>query len=240
MPTLTKKNIRDSGSTAPTSGDTDLPLPVQQSVSYADHRRLNQKFELGTAIRDVWATFRKRIGTGTAPSNGTDHADNHEDANPSLHISEGVDLKHPEVDQVVVDRTWTAEAKDSSTGSEYEMSPDKSGATPPVPGSAVPEQESAVVTHGHWSLPWIIIRYRFWPAVLNFFYPTSYINEDGERHYKQVRYTSTSSKCFSMCLYNCIGRLVPQQESSTMGVTLAGRQLGPWLWVCPKALPARR
>ncbi len=96
-----------------------------------------------------------------------------------------VDLEQTDqVDEVVVDRTWTEDIKSSVSHSEHGAIPEKSG------GSNQKEANSdheSVVYGGIWntSTPLGILRWRAWPFVMEIF-SSRFIDEKSEVHYAQV------------------------------------------------------
>lgn len=165
-------------------------------------------------FRERWTSFVKRMGSGTAPSTSSiidvsrtstqtrvwedrssfafrPQASN---GDSSIHLHRIV--KQPEdeceesqeVDEVVVDRTWSENMKSSTAPSDHGgagVSPEKSGGLSNQLGSADRDSTSGQA-QGVWahSMFLIILRYRMWPAVTEFFFPR-FLDERSEAHYRK-------------------------------------------------------
>jgi hypothetical protein len=101
------------------------------------------------------------------------------------------------VDEVVVDRSWSDDIKSSVSVSEQNMSPDRPGGQP-VAGPSPDRDSVALHSSGFWGLctPLIVLRWRLFPAIVNFFSP-KFPNPKSELHYvkenwfmRKVRHTS--------------------------------------------------
>ena len=107
------------------------------------------------------------MGTGTAPSTSSVHDDT---TTASVHGKEPV-LGQPEdeVDEVVVDREWAEDARRTTTKSESAHLLNDSRQL----GGTNTDRESFAVVEGFWarSTILIILRWRLWPAILDFFWP---------------------------------------------------------------------
>jgi osomolarity two-component system, sensor histidine kinase SLN1 len=91
-----------------------------------------------------------------------------------------------EVDEIVVDRTWSEDLKSSTVPSDHGGSPEKSGAASHQLGGSTDRESVAVQAQGIWatSMILIIIRYRIWPTIVEFFYP-SFMDTKSEDHYRR-------------------------------------------------------
>ncbi|KAF8997922.1 hypothetical protein BDQ17DRAFT_1362850 [Cyathus striatus] len=173
---------------APTSATSTaaadlLPAPVTQGTGSNSVGGKNKRRVRVGVLRVTWARFKKRVGTGTAPSSSSPLDSHPESAFAVRRQGEGEEEGDSDpVDEVVVDRVWSEEVRTSTTHSELGGSPEKSGSHPV---GATSDHES-VLPEGIWgsSTPLIIIRYRIWPAILGFF-STRFIDEASERHYAQ-------------------------------------------------------
>ncbi|GBE86745.1 hypothetical protein SCP_0906260 [Sparassis crispa] len=176
------------------SHPTDLPPPVLQGPPSPGRRgRSKKKARIDHGIKAHWDRFRRRLGTGTAPSTST-----------ALELDESGDgssyppfrpdpLAEPEaededevVDEVVVDREWSDEIKSSSvTHSEHGGIPDKSGGSNLL-GTCTDRESFAVHPTGFWALcsPLVLLRWRAWPILMSFFC-TRFLDEKSEMHYKK-------------------------------------------------------
>ncbi|KAF8270639.1 hypothetical protein EI94DRAFT_1770739 [Lactarius quietus] len=118
-----------------------------------------------------WGRFRHRLGAGASlftPSLVEDSA--------ATNNSPGED--NAEVDEVVVDRNWSEDTMSSVSLSEKSISPGKVGS------HSADHDSVAVHTGGFWGLctPLIVLRWRLFPAIINFFSP-KFPNEKSELHY---------------------------------------------------------
>jgi osomolarity two-component system sensor histidine kinase SLN1 len=114
-----------------------------------------------------WTEFKKRLGTGTAPSTSSVHEDS---TTGSIHGKDPVPGQpEDEVDEVVVDREWTEDARKTTTKSESAHPFNDSR----HPAGTNTDHESFAVVEGFWarSTILIILRWRLWPAILGFFWP---------------------------------------------------------------------
>ncbi|KDR80820.1 hypothetical protein GALMADRAFT_241276 [Galerina marginata CBS 339.88] len=183
----TDKDIRDSTNLPPmatpttsTAIDHSLPPPVLQSSAASQSRRRKKSARInGLSVH--WARFKKRLGTGTAPSSSSQIGESAAEHSYTrrMEMSETSDY----VDEVVVDRTWTDEIKSSISHSEHGGSPEKSG------GSHPPERASdhdSIIDDGFWNLstPLTILRYRTWPFIMEIF-SSRFLDEKAEEHYAQ-------------------------------------------------------
>ena len=151
-----------------TTDDRWLPPPViakQYGIDCPGRRQA--KFD-HSKLRVYWDNFRRRLRNGTAPSTS------------SVLDSSTVDGSHrmyeppsgqpdDEVDEVVVDRAWADERNNPSTETESLTPIDRYGENPT--GGTNTDLESLAVVEGFWarSALLIILRWRFWPAILGFF-----------------------------------------------------------------------
>ncbi|KDQ26517.1 putative Tco5 histidine kinase [Pleurotus ostreatus PC15] len=169
--------------TTPSDGPTLPPPAISNGNGSASRKRKSAR--VGVSFSVHWEKFRRRIGTGTAPS--TSSILNESAADSSIlqpthcyrYEDEDVD-----VDDVVVDRIWSEELKSSVSHSENGVSPEKSGDSHPQ--TAVSDHESIVPHGGFWasSTALIILRWRVWPAVKDFF-DSKFTDEKSEQHYVQ-------------------------------------------------------
>ncbi|KAK7685740.1 hypothetical protein QCA50_011086 [Cerrena zonata] len=162
---------------------TELPTPVSASSSKG---RPKKNTRIREGLRIYWARFRRRLGSGTAPSTSSAMDDSAgESSGPSSRTAPVAvipDDADDSVDAVVVDREWSDEIKSSSvTHSEHGGSPDKSGGSHPVGGTNT-DRDSFVQHDGFW--PWIYLRWRLYPSVYRFF-NTRFMDDDSERHYRR-------------------------------------------------------
>lgn len=167
--------------------DPLLPAPilyrVRTTTSVNSRQRKQKKnARISGGLRVHWASFKKRIGTVTAPS--TSSVMGESSAAGSYHRKQPAedDDDNDEVDEVVVDRTWTEEIKSSVAHSEAGASPEKSDGLR-QPGTSV-DHESIEHHSGFWGLwtPLLVLRWRIYPFIVDFF-TSSYFDPNAEQHY---------------------------------------------------------
>jgi osomolarity two-component system sensor histidine kinase SLN1 len=231
MPALARKgdceNGHDSGMppTTSTALDGGLPAPVLQNSTTASSTHSKKKSVRLTWLPACWASFTRRIGSGTAPSTSSLIGDT-VDSNHT-HRAETGQEKREVVDEIVVDRGWSDEMKSSIYHSEHGASPEKSGSNPQV-GSIY---ENLYVHDGFWSLwfPLVILRWRVWPKVEKFFC-SRFSDEKAEQHYTQVDSTFTPSLIYHPSQFPK-GTLVFAQIARPLVFGLAHCQLGSCMWL---------
>lgn len=188
-----KSSDKGSATTDPVSSTTlqgGLPTPVVQgSVSSGSRKGKRKKSaRVNGGLRVHWAQFKRRIGTGTAPSTSSalepdESGDSY--SNGYMRREARGEEEDDGVDEVVVDREWSDEIKSSSvTHSEHGGSPDKSSN---VPGGTNTDRESlAINATGFWAscTPLIFLRWRLWPFVYQFFV-NHFVDEKSEMHYNK-------------------------------------------------------
>lgn len=176
--------FRESKTTSPTAANTVanlelLPVPVVSRPPRSDtaSRKRNKSVTVDRGLRVHWAAFKKKIGTGTAPSTSSVVDESIGDSLPyPRRMHESLD---GDVDEVIVDRAWADEIKQSS------ITPSQSGESPDRMGGTNTDHESvAVHVEGFWStsVPLVILRWRVWPAILGFF-RLRFMDEKSESHY---------------------------------------------------------
>ncbi|KAF8892172.1 hypothetical protein BD779DRAFT_1784373 [Infundibulicybe gibba] len=181
----------NSGMPTPTTStvvDAILPAPVlqsQASQSISARRPKRKSARIGLTVH--WARFKKRIGTGTAPSSSSLVGDS---AGDSAHAPQlnGTGKRQDDdqdiVDEVVVDRMWSGEIKSSISHSDHGASPEKSGGSHQnAPGTS---DHESLTPEGCWTIwaPLVILRWRIWPIILEIFSPR-FLDEKSEQHYRQ-------------------------------------------------------
>lgn len=171
-----------------TTMDDNLPFPAVQKPGnvVALARRKRKSVRIGLSVH--WARFKRRIGTGTAPSSSSLINDSGDE---SVYIGRSDRGGRPPddgdtVDEVVVDRAWSEDLKSSVYHSEHGGTPERTGSH--QVGQTPSDRES--MTHeGFWSLwnPLVILRWRIWPSILGIFC-SRFLDEKSEQHYAQVSY----------------------------------------------------
>jgi hypothetical protein len=188
---LGKQNVTSHMSKAgkPKPTENLLPVPVQQgAVSESCKRKQKKNARIGGGLKVYWANFRKRIGTGTAPSTTSMVGDGSATGSSNTRPTTTTDDEKEEVDEIVVDRTWSEEIKSSVAHSEAGVaaSPEKSnGHYQPAETSV--DHESLQHYEGFWALssPLVFIRWRCWPLVREFFTSRFFDQKSEERYQKE-------------------------------------------------------
>jgi osomolarity two-component system sensor histidine kinase SLN1 len=189
-----------------------MPLPVSTSRA-SSRKKKNARIESPLEpprqkLRVHWSRFVKRMGTATAPSSssviGGEESTNGDGSfyygRARRHVSNPMqdDDEKREVDEVgewhacschvcrglmmvaVVDREWSHDVKTSIV--DASEAPDHTSHHPGTTG----DHESVAVDSAFWGCctPLIVLRYRCWPAVVDFFH-TQFHDLSSEGHYKK-------------------------------------------------------
>ena len=167
--------------------DDLLPPPVLQTNTTINHnpcRRIRRKSTRFDGLSVHWAKFKRRIGTGTAPSSSSQVGDCTMDTSYIQRME--LAQENDNVDEVVVDRVWNEEIKSIESHSDLGASPEKSGESHQF--NAGGSDHESLVYEGFWSMwpPLAIIRWRTWPFIMEIF-SSRFIDEKSEQHYAQVR-----------------------------------------------------
>ncbi|KAF9466167.1 hypothetical protein BDZ94DRAFT_1252261 [Collybia nuda] len=208
MPTL-HRNITEKGHagssnvTPATSTAVDsLPIPVlQNSGSHSVASRRKRKSARISGLSVHWAKFKRRVGTGTAPSSSSLIGESAAESSYTRRIEGNAGLgDNEEVNEVVVDRIWSEEIKSSVTHSDHGGSPEKSGGSHPVQPSN--SDHESLSNEGFWSLvtPLIFLRWRLWPAIVEIF-SSKFVDEKDEHHYAQENWFLKKSLAFVAALW---------------------------------------
>ncbi|KAJ8516509.1 hypothetical protein ONZ45_g6212 [Pleurotus djamor] len=157
-----------STKTLPQDDQQELPPPVSHNMDGGGAGKRKKVARIGYNLAMYWASLKRRMGTGTAPSTSSLLEESAGDSvSRTIYIPEGED---DFVDEIVVDRVWSEEINKSSvTQSENGGTPDKSGGdSHPHTGSS--DHESIAHT-GFWGSLTVlsILRWRLWPNLLHFF-----------------------------------------------------------------------
>ncbi|RDB15349.1 Autoinducer 2 sensor kinase/phosphatase LuxQ [Hypsizygus marmoreus] len=187
MPSL-RTEVDSSNTGMPTSStviDDSLPLPVltgPANISYSSRRKRKSVRISGLAVH--WARFKRRVGTGTAPSSSSLIGESAAESSYTKRMEGAAQGDDDEVNEVVVDRVWSEDIKSSVTHSEHGGSPEKSGASHHI-GPSNSDHDS-LVPEGFWN-SWsilVFIRWRLWPAIVEIF-SSRFADEKSEQHYAQ-------------------------------------------------------
>ncbi|KAG5653606.1 hypothetical protein H0H81_011978 [Sphagnurus paluster] len=173
--------------TTSTAVEDALPLPVLAHTKtrlFSSQRKKKTVRVGGFAVH--WAKFKRRVGTGTAPSSSSLIGESTGGSTNNTRRTEVVLGDDDEtVDEVVVDRVWSddMDIKTSITHSEHGGSPEKSGGSHPV-GPSTSEHE--ILQEGFWNTfsPIVFIRWRLWPAISEIF-NSNFADPKSEAHYAQ-------------------------------------------------------
>jgi osomolarity two-component system sensor histidine kinase SLN1 len=158
-----------------------LPLPAATVGNTAQTQRKTIHVNGAHRVRVYWGRFRRRLDAGppsSTPSLVEDFAtaNNVDFRTDSNNSSTGEN--NAEVDEVVVDRSWSEDTKSSVSLSEQSISLGKLGNT------SADHDSVTVHTSGVWALctPLAVLRWRLFPAIVNFFAP-KFPSEKSELHY---------------------------------------------------------
>lgn len=177
-----------------------LPIPVTAKLnpSAASPKRRDPPW-FTRSLRVHWVEFKKRLGTGTAPSTSSFHDDS---TTGSVHGKEPA-LGQPgdEVDEVVIDREWTEDARKTTTKSESAHPFNDSR----QPGGTNTDRESFAVVEGFWAryTVLIILRWRLWPAILSFFWPRFMDAKSEDQYSKESWFYRKRLAVFSALFFIC-------------------------------------
>lgn len=191
MPTL--RTLAEKGRTSSNAGmptpatstaaDDSLPVPVlAHNTSFSFRRKQKSTRFGGLAVH--WAKFKRRVGTGTAPSSSSIVGDSAAESSYTRRMEAPLD--DGEVDEVVVDRVWSEEIKSSVAHSDHGATPEKAGSSHPIgPGSS---DHDSLHHEGLMNLSsrLVILRWRVWRVIVKFF-SSSFADKNSEQHYAQVR-----------------------------------------------------
>ncbi|KAI9455208.1 hypothetical protein F5148DRAFT_1277243 [Russula earlei] len=135
-----------------------------------------------------WARFCRRLGAGTPPSTSSlvEESASGGDFHLRCDIQGECQRKDDaEVDEVIVDRSWSEEIKSSVSLSEQNLSLEQPGSLHLNPGSGTDRESVALHDNGgFWNLctPLTVLRWRLFPAIMDFLSP-KFPNQKSELHY---------------------------------------------------------
>ena len=179
----TQDSITLTAMNTPTTRDQSLPPPVLQNGFTSQSSRKKRARVGGLSVH--WARFKRRMGTGTAPSSSSlmlESAAEHSYTR-RMETLENSDF----VDEVVVDRVWTEEIKSSVSHSEHGGTPEKSASQQPEKNAS---DHESMIEESRWTLSTLltILRYRTWPFLMEIF-SSRFMDSRAEQHYAQVSIT---------------------------------------------------
>ncbi|KAF8075156.1 hypothetical protein FPV67DRAFT_1476207 [Lyophyllum atratum] len=168
-----------------TALEDGLPLPVLHNTASRSSSRRNRKSARVGGLAVHWARFKRRVGTGTAPSSSSLVGDSAAESSNTRPVEGPAQSDTDEVNEVVVDRIWSEDITSSITHSEHGGSPEKSGGSHPAAGPSTSDHES-LGPEGFWSTltPIVLLRWRIWPAIVELF-SSRFADEKSEVHYAQ-------------------------------------------------------
>jgi hypothetical protein len=172
-----------------------LPPPALQASNSGTRRTRKSARIDGGGLRVHWARFKKRVGTGTAPST-SEVTGSVVTGGSSVMLPrasgaferKGRDDEKGGVDEVVVDRPWFDEIKSSVVSqSEAEGGPrDSHGGAYGMAGTINDHDSVALHAEGFWALNMalVVLRYRCWPAIYDFF-TLRFVDQESEDRYRK-------------------------------------------------------
>jgi hypothetical protein len=169
------RTIRHRSSTATTAVDSEgLPLPATHGERYSigGGRRRSNSGARFSIIRLAWDHFKRRLGTGSAPSSSSV---NDESAADSTYLRKLENVDRDWVDEVVVDRVWSEEFHSAASHSDENDTPVKSSSN---------QQNSGQSDYGGSSTGTLLLHYRIWNVVMEIF-SSRFEDEKREQHYQQ-------------------------------------------------------
>jgi len=189
-PPAARRSRRTVSLDEPSDSDPEapvLPPPVVALAATHDKQKKAIRLDVSRGLRVHWARFRRRLGPGTSLSTSSLVEDSAPGSNVGHHCDHQGECEceeDTEVDEVVVDRSWSDEIKSSVSLSEQDVSLDKPGGINLNAGSSTDRDSVAPHTRGFWGLctPLIILRWRVFPAIFEFFSP-KFLNQKSELHY---------------------------------------------------------
>lgn len=183
---------RPSRSASLDESDSDAEAPVLPPPAVAvsatyNGQKKSIRIDDGGGLRVHWARFRRHLGTGTSLSTSSLVEDSAPSSNAGLcGDSQGEHQceDDAEVNEVVVDRNWSEESKSFVSLSEQNLSLDRPGGHHPIASPSTERESDALHAGGFWGLctPLIILRWRVFPAIVDFFSP-KFLNQKSELHY---------------------------------------------------------
>lgn len=194
-----------SDNTPPSATPIDpvlLPLPATTNLdpSAASSQRQDQIW-LPRSLKVHWAEFKKRLGTGTAPSTSSLHDETTNGSVCGKETVSGQPQPEDEVDEVVVDREWAEDARKSTTKSESAHPFNDSRQL----GGTTTDHESFAVVEGCWARVTILIilRWRLWPAIRSFFRPQFMDAKSESQYTKEAWFYQKRLAIFSALYFIC-------------------------------------
>lgn len=219
---------------ASSPGITDtLPTPVVQQRTSRQHTPGVRYASTFHPITSCWRTLVRRLGTGTALSTSShSRVEAVSQSNLVNARSTGNEERH-ELDEIVVDRSWSTDNLRSSVSvSEHGNTPEKSG----LSHLTTTMDREPIAPHpsgGFWMswLPLTVLRYRIWPATVEFLNPQSF-NPESEAHFRKETWFFRKVRILSYFLSMAL-TISPNQVPRVMVGGIFYPQLGPRTCVHP-------
>ncbi len=182
-----------------------LPPPAVAVSTAYNRPKKTIRIDGGRGLHVHWVRFRRRLGAGTSLSTSSLVEDSAPGSNIGLRGDPQGKIQcddDVDVNEVVVDRNWSDDEINSSVSlSEQNISLDRPPGQQPIAGPSTDRDSVVPHTSGFWGLctPFIIIRWRLIPVIVDFFSP-KFLNQKSELHYvkenwfmRKVRRTSRAN-----------------------------------------------
>jgi hypothetical protein len=162
-----------------------MPVVSKQPLIDSASRKPRKSVQISGGLQVRWAAFKKRVGTGTAPSTSSVLDGSIGDSIAVRGKAKSVDAPEGEVDEVIVDREWADEIKNSSIAPSQSAGSLDKVLDNPLGGTNI-DHESATPTESLWtsSILLAMLRWRVWPGILRFF-RVRFVDEKSEAHYRK-------------------------------------------------------
>jgi len=176
-------NATPTLNTDDTNSDDLLPPPVLHTNAGMYHtRRMCHQLARFDGLAEHWASFKRRIGTHTAPSSSSQIGESAVESsyNQQMKLAQ----ENDNVDEVVVDRVWREEIMSIESHSDHGAHA-KAGESHQFNQGG--SDHESLVYEGFWSMwpPLAIIRWQAWPFIMEIF-TSRFIDQKSEQHYAQV------------------------------------------------------
>lgn len=168
---------------------TGLPLPVTQASTADSDRQKTTRARVVRGLRVYWECFMERMGN-ESPSLSSAFVDSIRDSSRvQLRTDAGTDVD--EVDEIIVDRDWTKDMKNSPDHSEYALdnSGDSLAHVGVGTGTSIGHESSTASPDdgGFFHQFLVFLRWEVWPAVHRFFH-VRFNDEKTEERYQGERW----------------------------------------------------
>jgi osomolarity two-component system, sensor histidine kinase SLN1 len=173
-------------------GDDILPAPVLQDTSGRTSNR-----QRSNTLASYWANLTNYIGSAASPTDSSVNTslEHHPLEKPPASFG-GDDTE--EVDEIVVDRSWSDDWRNSDSESDHDASsPGKSGPSNLDSNLPLDPYSPAPGSTGFWvsCKLCILVRWRIWPAILGFF-SSRFLDDVSEQKYKRENWSTAKVRGF--------------------------------------------